>query len=66
MREGAGARKENATLSYISKTIGDNNLIIIIFFLTTGEQIFGIKCVNVTYNTAQWTGTSEGFISITA
>ena len=44
----------------------DNNLIIILFFLTTGEQIFGIKCVNVTYNTAQWTGTSEGFISITA
>ena len=46
--------------------MGDNNLIIILFFLTTGEQIFGIKCVNATYNTAQWTGTSEGFISITA
>jgi len=46
--------------------MGDNNLIIILFFLTTGEQIFGIKCVNVTYNIAQWTGTSEEFISITA
>jgi len=46
--------------------MGDNNLIIILFFLITGEQIFGIKCVNETYNTAQQTGTSEGFISITA